>query len=162
MVVDVVIEIPQGSQNKYELDHHTGRLRLDRVLYSPVHYPAEYGFVENTLSQDGDPVDVLVLTSFPTFPGCTVRGRIVGLLLMTDDKGLDNKILAVAQDDPRFDHIHELSDVPEHILREIAHFFSSYKHLEGKSVTIDGWRGRAEGEAELAAGIERFPQPKAP
>ncbi|MHB1611594.1 MAG: inorganic diphosphatase, partial [Sulfobacillus sp.] len=116
MEVDVTIEIPQGSQNKYEVDHETGRIRLDRVLHSPFHYPVEYGFVEDTLSEDGDPIDVMVLTSFPTFPGCVIRSKIVGLLEMTDDKGVDNKILPVAVDDPRFRHIENLDDVNAHTL----------------------------------------------
>lgn len=156
MDVDVTIEIPQGSQNKYEADHETGRIKLDRVLHSPFHYPVEYGFVENTLSEDGDPIDVMVLTSFPTFPGCVIRGRIVGLLEMTDDKGIDNKILAVAVDDPRFSHIEDLNSVNQHTLKEIAHFFSTYKQLEGKAVTIGGWLSKEHGERVLQECVSRF------
>lgn len=156
MEVDVVIEIPQGSQNKYEVDHKTGRVRLDRVLYSPVHYPTEYGFVDETLSEDGDPIDVLVLATFPTFPGCVMRARIIGLLEMVDDKGIDNKLLAVAADDPRFDHIQSLTDVPAHRLKEIAHFFEHYKELENKAVQIGGWKDAQAALAVLEDCIARY------
>ncbi|AEJ39973.1 Inorganic diphosphatase [Sulfobacillus acidophilus TPY] len=156
MIVDVVIEIPRGSQNKYEVDHETGRIRLDRVLFSPMHYPAEYGLIENTLSEDGDPLDALVLTSFPTFPGCIVRARIVGLLEMSDDKGVDNKLLGVAADDPRFDGIQSLDDVNPHILKEIPHFFQTYKQLENKEVEIRGWKGTEEALKVLEASRQRY------
>ncbi|MCY0865470.1 MAG: inorganic diphosphatase [Sulfobacillus sp.] len=156
MIVDVVIEIPRGSQNKYEVDHETGRIRLDRVLFSPMHYPAEYGLIENTLSEDGDPLDALVLTSFPTFPGCIVRARIVGLLEMSDDKGVDNKLLGVAADDPRFDGIQSLDDVNPHILKEIPHFFQTYKQLENKEVEIRGWKGTDEALKVLEASRQRY------
>jgi len=156
MIVDVVIEIPRGSQNKYEVDHETGRIRLDRVLFSPMHYPAEYGLIENTLSEDGDPLDALVLTSFPTFPGCIVRARIVGLLEMSDDKGVDNKLLGVAADDPRFDGIQSLDDVNPHILKEIPHFFQTYKQLENKEVEIRGWKGTEDALKVLEASRQRY------
>lgn len=156
MTVDVVIEIPRGSQNKYEVDHHTGRVRLDRVLHSSMHYPAEYGFVENTLSEDGDPIDVLVLMSFPTFPGCVVRTRIIGMLDMTDDKGVDTKLLAVASDDPRFDQVQSLQDVNPHTLKEIPHFFQTYKQLENKDVTIGGWKDEKAALQVLEECRQRF------
>jgi inorganic pyrophosphatase len=139
MVVQAIIEIPAGSQNKYEYDHRTHRVRLDRVLYSPFHYPAEYGFVPDTVAEDGDPIDIIVLLSQPTFPGCELRARLIGLLEMEDDKGVDDKLLAVAADDPRYDTVTRLQDVSPHTLREIAHFFESYKALEGKSVRVDRW-----------------------
>ncbi len=154
--VEVIIEIPQGSQNKYEVDHETGKIRLDRVLHSPFHYPMEYGFVDHTLGEDGDPIDVMVLSSFPTFPGCVINARIVGLLEMEDDKGVDNKILAVAVDDPRFTHITNLDQVNAHTLKEIAHFFASYKQLEGKTTTIGGWLPKEDGERVLAESQSRY------
>jgi inorganic pyrophosphatase len=141
LVVDAFIEIPTGSQNKYEFDKETGRFKLDRVLFSPFHYPTEYGYIENTLAEDGDPLDILVLTSFPTFPGCVIETRVIGVLIMTDDKGKDEKLLGVPTEDPRFRHVQTLEDVAPHILDEIAHFFSVYKDLEKKKVTIDGWEG---------------------
>lgn len=156
MTVDVVIEIPQGSQNKYEVDHESGRVRLDRVLHSPMHYPAEYGFVENTLGEDADPIDVLVLTSFPTFPGCIISTRLIGMLEMTDDKGVDTKLLGVAADDPRYHHVQSLDDVNPHALREIPHFFQTYKQLENKEVTIGGWKGAADAVKVLEESRERF------
>jgi inorganic pyrophosphatase len=141
LIVDAFIEIPTGSQNKYEFDKETGKFKLDRVLFSPFHYPTEYGYIENTLAEDGDPLDVLVLTSFPTFPGCVIETRVIGVLIMTDDKGKDEKLLGVPTEDPRFRHVHTLEDVAPHVLDEIAHFFSVYKDLEKKKVTIDGWEG---------------------
>ncbi len=156
MQVDVVIEIPQGSQNKYEVDHETGRVRLDRVLYSPMHYPAEYGFIEHTLGEDGDPLDVLVLSTFPTFPGCIVSARIIGMLEMADEKGVDTKLLGVAADDPRYHHVHTLEDVNPHVLKEIPHFFQTYKQLEHKEVTIGGWKGEAEALQILQEALARY------
>lgn len=141
IVVEAIIEIPAGSQNKYEFDKEKGVLRLDRVLYSPVHYPTDYGYVENTLEEDGDPIDVLVLVTNPTVPGCIVDTRVIGVLSMADDKGVDNKLLGVAAKDPRWAHVKDLSDVPPHRLREIEHFFKTYKDLEGKTTEIKGWFG---------------------
>ncbi len=156
MKVDVVIEIPQGSQNKYEVDHETGRVRLDRVLYSPMHYPAEYGFIADTLGEDGDPIDVLVLATFPTFPGCIVNARILGMLEMSDEKGVDTKLLAVMADDPRFDHVQSLDDVNPHALKEIPHFFETYKQLEKKETHIGGWKGEADALRVLEEARRRY------
>ena len=139
--LSVTVEIPSGSRNKYEFDHQLNRFRLDRVLYSSVHYPCDYGFVEGTLADDGDPLDVLVVISEPTFPGCIVRSRPVGVLDMRDDKGHDYKVLAVAADDPRWDETKELGDLSPHRLREIENFFQIYKELEGRPVEIFGWLG---------------------
>jgi len=136
-----MIEIPAGSQNKYEFDKERGLLRLDRVLYSPVHYPADYGYIEGTLEQDGDPIDILVLVTNPTVPGCIVDTRLIGVLVMADDKGVDSKLLGVAANDPRWAQVHNLDDVPPHRLREIEHFFRTYKDLEGKETVIKGWFG---------------------
>lgn len=149
LIVEALIEIPAGSQNKYEFDKEKGVLRLDRVLYSPVHYPTDYGFVENTLEEDGDPIDIMVMVTNPTVPGCIVECRVVGVLAMADDKGVDNKLLGVPIRDPRFAEIRDVSDVPGHYLREIEHFFQTYKELEGKQTTIRGWGDRVEARKAL-------------
>ncbi|BCU81749.1 inorganic pyrophosphatase [Polycladomyces abyssicola] len=148
LIVDAFIEIPSGSQNKYEYDKEKGVFRLDRVLYSPMHYPTEYGYLESTLAEDGDPLDILVLTTFPTFPGCVIRSRVIGVLLMSDDKGQDEKLLAVPADDPRWDHVKSLDDVAPHVLKEIEHFFQVYKDLENKETKIEGWK-----DAQFAADL---------
>lgn len=155
LIVDVLIEIPTGSQNKYEFDKEKGRYILDRVLYSPMHYPTEYGYLENTLAEDGDPVDVLVLATFPTFPGCMIEARVIGVLMMTDDKGKDEKILAVPTQDPRWKNVHSLDDVAPHTLKEISHFFQVYKDLENKTVQIDGWEGVETAARLVQEGITR-------
>ena len=146
--VNVVVEIPRGSSNKIEYDADLGVFRLDRVLYSPLYYPCEYGFVANTLFEDGDPLDILVLSTQPTFTGCVVVARPVGVLKMGDDKGQDDKILGVSAHDPRFERVTRLEDVSEHRLKEILHFFAVYKDLEDKEVTIQGWEG-AEAAQQL-------------
>lgn len=140
LVVDAFIEIPTGSQNKYEYDKENGVFRLDRVLFSPMHYPTEYGYLEGTLAEDGDPLDILVLTTFPTFPGCVISSRVIGVLIMSDDKGQDEKLLAVPVDDPRWNEVKSLDDVAPHILKEIEHFFKVYKDLENKQTHIEGWK----------------------
>lgn len=140
-IVDAFIEIPTGSQNKYEFDKETGTFRLDRVLFSPMHYPTEYGYLDHTLALDGDPLDILVLTTFPTFPGCVISSRVIGVLVMSDDKGQDEKLLAVPVDDPRWNGVNSLEDIQPHILKEIEHFFKVYKDLENKLTKIDGWEG---------------------
>jgi len=140
-LVEVTVEIPSGSRNKYEYDHRRGRFVLDRTLYSSVHYPCDYGFIEGSLADDGDPLDVLVVIAEPTFPGCVVRARPIGVLDMVDEKGHDFKILAVAHDDPRWDSTHALGDLSPHRLREIENFFDTYKALEQRETTINGWLG---------------------
>jgi inorganic pyrophosphatase len=142
--IEVVVEIPSGSRNKYEYDHERGRFVLDRVLYSSVHYPADYGFLEGTMAEDGDPLDVLVLIAEPTFPGCVVRARPVGVLDMADDKGHDHKVLAVAHDDPRWQAVDRLEHLQPHLLLEIETFFRTYKHLEGRLTEVTGWLGVEE------------------
>ena len=140
--VDALIEIAKGSRNKYELDESSGRLRLDRVLHSSVHYPADYGFVMETLARDGDHLDVLVLSEEPSLPGTLQRVRPIGLLDMEDEKGPDEKVLAVPTGDPRFDDVRSLDDLPRHWQKEIATFFDTYKTLEdGKGAIVRGWRG---------------------
>lgn len=157
-IVDAVIEIPTGSQNKYEYDKDTGKWMLDRVLYSPMHYPSEYGYLENTLALDGDPLDILVLTSFPTFPGCVISSRVIGVLLMSDDKGQDEKLLAVPVKDPRWDNVNNLDDVAPHILKEIEHFFKVYKDLENKETHIDKWDGVQKANTLIDESIARCPK----
>ncbi|MCO5177826.1 MAG: inorganic diphosphatase [Thermomicrobiales bacterium] len=138
-VVDAFIEIPKGSRNKYEFDESVGRFRLDRVLYSSVHYPTDYGYIEHTLAPDGDHLDILVVVHEPTFPGCLVESRPVGGLDMADEKGSDFKVLAVPTGDPRFDHVHTLRDLAPHTLLEIEAFFATYKLLEPKDTEVLGW-----------------------
>ena len=154
--IEVVVEIPSGSRNKYEFDHARHRFVLDRVLYSSVHYPCDYGFIEGSMADDGDPLDVLVIISEPTFPGCVVRARPVGVLDMKDDKGHDYKILAVANDDPRWDATATLEDLSPHRLREIENFFQTYKALEDRETDVSGWLGLDDAwriiDAAMAAG----------
>lgn len=138
--LEAVIEIPRGSRNKYEFDHKRGVYRLDRVLYSSMHYPTDYGFIEGTLSGDGDPLDILVIVEEPTFPGCHVRARPIGTLDMQDEKGPDEKILAVLEDDPRFGGIDAIEQLQEHWIKEIAAFFRTYKELQGVAVEVRGWQ----------------------
>ena len=157
MEFDVLIEIPRGSRNKYEVDHHSGRMRLDRTLFTATQYPADYGYIEDTLGEDGDPLDALVLLpGDPLYPGVLVRCRTIGMFRMTDEKGGDDKVLCVPCD-PRFDDIQDVHDVPDWDLDEIKHFFERYKDLEpGKWVKAEGWEDRAAAERELEASIERF------
>lgn len=142
-LIEVVVEIPRGSRNKYELDKERGVMRLDRVLYSSVHYPTDYGFVVGTLAEDGDALDALVIVDEPTFPGCHIIARPIGVLDMRDEKGPDQKILAVPIGDPRFSEIFDLRDIGQHWLREIENFFQTYKALEPKWTEVVGWEDRA-------------------
>ena len=157
MEFDVFIEIPKGTRNKYELDHETGRIRLDRTLFTATMYPEDYGFIENTLGEDGDPLDALVLLDEPTFPGCLILCRAVGMFRMSDEKGGDDKVLCVPAHDPRMTRFKDLEDVEKFELLEIQHFFETYKDLEpGKSVEGATWVGREEAEAEIHRSYERF------
>lgn len=142
--VPVIIEIPTGSRNKYEWDPALNRFRYDRMLFSSVHYPADYGFVPDTLSEDGDPLDALVLVAEPTFPGCYIEAKPVGLFKMVDEKGPDHKLLCVPVADPLWAGIDDIEEVPPHLLSEIAHFFSIYKSLEAKEVEVEGWFDRRQ------------------
>ena len=145
--IDIVIEIPQGSRNKYEFDHELNAFRLDRRLFSATVYPADYGFLPGTLAEDGDPLDALVLLADPTFPGCVVRARPVGIFWMTDEKGPDAKLICVPDGDPTWDGVNDLEELPAHLLDEIRHFFDVYKDLEpDKSSSTAGYEG-----AEAAA-----------
>jgi len=155
--IDVLVEIPRGSRNKYEVDHDSGRIRLDRTLFTATAYPADYGFVPDTLAEDGDPIDAMVLVNEPTFPGCLVAARPIGVFWMSDENGPDAKLLCVPDHDPRFARQRDISDVPDLQLREIGHFFDVYKDLEpGKSTNTRGWAGAAEAERTLDEAIERF------
>ena len=154
---DAVIEIPKGSRNKYEVDHETGRVYLDRVLYTGFVYPTDYGFFEETLGEDGDPLDVLVLLDYPVFPGVGVKVRPVGVLKMSDEAGGDDKVVAVLAKDPRWDHIQDVSDLDEWTKGEIGHFFEHYKDLEpNKWVKVDQWGDAAEAERLVGEAFERF------
>jgi inorganic pyrophosphatase len=154
---DVVIEIPKGSRNKYEVDHETGRVYLDRVLFTSFVYPTDYGFFENTLGDDGDPLDALVLLEYPVFPGVGVKVRPVAVLNMSDEAGGDAKIIAVPYKDPRWQHIQDVNDIPEQTRKEIEHFFARYKDLEpGKFVNIEGWGDAAEADALVQKAIAKL------
>ena len=143
-VVDAIIEIPFGSKNKFEIDEKTHRIKLDRVLYSAMSYPAEYGYIENTLSDDGDPLDILVITNAATYPGCIVPARILGYLKMIDNGMLDYKLIAVVDADPRFNEIQELSDLPQFRLEEIKDFFTNYKKLQEIPVEVGEYYDKEE------------------
>jgi inorganic pyrophosphatase len=154
---DVVIEIPKGQRNKYEMDHQTGRIRLDRMLFTSTRYPADYGFIEHTLAEDGDPLDALVLLDEPTFPGCLIRSRAIGMFRMRDEKGRDDKVLCVPSTDPRMAHLHDIADVSEFDLLEIRHFFEVYKALEpGKEVEAARWVGKREADDEIESCRKRL------
>ena len=143
-IVDALIEIPLGSKNKYEIDKVTGRITLDRVLYASMIYPAEYGILENTLAPDGDALDILVICSDPTFPGCIVPARVLGYLDMMDNGKLDYKLISVVNCDPHYDDVQELSDLSPFTLKEIANFFSNYKILQGMTVEVGSYHGRED------------------
>jgi inorganic pyrophosphatase len=154
--VRAVIEIPGGSKNKYELDKPSGLLKLDRVLFSAVHYPADYGFIPGTLAEDGDPLDVLVLLTQPSFPGCLMEVRPLGVLELRDKGKRDQKVLAVLLEDPLEEEYEKLSDVPGYLRREIEQFFRTYKDLEGKQVKVRGWRPRKAAHRAIAQCIRRY------
>jgi inorganic pyrophosphatase len=154
---DVLIEIPKGHRNKYEMDHTTNRIRLDRTLFTSTQYPADYGYVEDTLGADGDPLDAMVLLPEPTFPGCLIRCRTIGMFRMTDEKGGDDKLMCVPANDPRQEHLRDIHHMPEFDKLEIQHFFEVYKDLEpGKSVEGATWAGRDDAEAEIILSRRRL------
>lgn len=157
--IEFFVEVPMGSRNKYEWDFARQTFVLDRMLFTAVRYPGDYGFIPETLALDGDHLDVVCILGEPTFPGCTIQARVLGMLDMSDDKGPDEKILAVADNDPRWQDLRELEDVPKHLLDEIAHFFEIYKDLEQKLVDVRGWRDRAAALQVIAESRERFPGP---
>ena len=155
-LIEVIVEIPRGSRNKYELDKQTGLFKFDRLLYSAVHYPGDYGFIPRTLADDGDPLDVLVMTTEPTFSGCLVPVRPLGVFEMRDEKGFDEKILAVPLDDPLYNEYHGLDDVASHYLREVEHFFEIYKELEGVRTSALGWKDLARARQIIADCIRLY------
>ena len=157
MEFDVLVEIPMGQRNKYELDHKTGRIRLDRMLFTSTRYPHDYGFIEETLGEDGDPLDALVILEEPTFPGCLIRCRPIGMFHMRDEAGGDDKVLCVPATDPRLEHLRDINHVSKFDRLEIQHFFEVYKDLEpGKSVEGATWTDVAEAEAEIIESRERY------
>jgi inorganic pyrophosphatase len=156
-----LVEIPKGSRNKYEYDHDMDVIKLDRFLFSSMVYPTDYGFIPDTLGQDGDPLDAMVLVSEPTFPGCVIDVKAIALFRMEDDKGIDDKVLCVPLTDPAWNTLKTLEDVPDQLRKEIAHFFSVYKDLEQKKVNVDGWYSREEALEEIAASRERCKESKA-
>jgi inorganic pyrophosphatase len=154
--VEIVVEVPQGSRNKYEMDHATGRIRLDRMLFTSTRYPLDYGFIPDTLAEDGDPLDAMIMLGEATFPGCRVTARPVGVFWMSDEHGPDAKVLAVPAGDPRYADLHEIDDVPGHLRREITQFFDVYKDLEpNKSTDVRGWQDRAAAEQVIADAVDR-------
>lgn len=156
LTFDMSVEIPRGTKNKYEMDHLTGRIRLDRTLFTSTQYPYDYGFIEGTLGEDGDPLDAMVIVAEPTFPGCLIECRAVAMFQMQDEMGGDDKVLCIPTADTRNDYLDDLDDIPEYMLLEIEHFFTVYKDLEpGKSVEGATWVGRAEAEREILASTER-------
>lgn len=155
-VVRVIIEIPKNSTNKYEYDGNLGIFRLDRALYSPMHYPGDYGFIPGTLADDGDPLDILVLVDEPSFTGCLMEVRPVGILHMVDQTENDEKVLAVPTKNPRFDSVHTTSQVFPHTLREIEYFFSIYKELQGMRTEIKGWEGPREARKTIMETRQRY------
>jgi inorganic pyrophosphatase len=157
-VVHAIVEIPKGRRSKFEVDKLTGLMRLDRYLYSSSHYPGDYGFIPQTLADDGDALDVLVMVNEPTFSGCLIEARALGLFRMTDRGLHDYKVLGVPHTDPLFSEMQELDDVPAHFLREVEHFFATYKQLEGVAIETQGWADRRWALAEIEASVERFRQ----
>ncbi len=155
-VINVIVEIPKGSQNKYEYDKKRGIIKLDRVLFSPFFYPGEYGIIPQTYAEDGDPMDALVLVSNHTYPGVLIESRPIGMLRMKDGGEMDNKILCVAKDDVRYNNLKDIADLDSHYLKEIGHFFEVYKQLEGKKVEILGWKNAASAKKEVLAGIKLY------
>ncbi|MCA9398837.1 MAG: inorganic diphosphatase [Candidatus Omnitrophica bacterium] len=154
--IPVIVEIPKGSRNKYEYDKEKKMLVFDRMLFSSVHYPTDYGFIPDTLALDGDPLDALVLVTEPTFPGCYIESRPIGLFKMTDEKGPDEKVMCVPIRDPLWNHIHSLDEVAPHLLLEIEHFFHVYKDLEEKKTAVEGWHDVKEAVKIIQESRERY------
>ncbi len=155
-VVNAIVEIPKGRRSKFEVDKETGLFRLDRYLYSSSHYPGDYGFIPQSLAEDNDPLDILVMVNEATFTGCLIEARIVGLFRMRDRGANDFKVLGVPHRDPLFDEFQDLGDVPAHYLREVEHFFLTYKQLEGVAIESLGWGPAAEATAEVRASVDRY------
>jgi inorganic pyrophosphatase len=154
--VNAIVEIPKGRRSKFEVDQATGLMRFDRYLYSSSHYPGDYGFIPQTLAEDGDNLDILVMVNEPTFSGCLIQARVVGLFRMIDRGLNDYKVLAVPNSDPLFAEFQDLENVPKHFLREVEHFFASYKLLEGVTIITQGWDNAAAASAEVHASVDRY------
>jgi len=157
MQVTMVVEIPKGSRNKYEMDHETGEIFLDRMLFTATRYPADYGFIPDTLADDGDPLDIMALVTEPTFPGCRLRVRPIGVFLMEDQGHADHKVLRALLGDPMWPDAENLEDIPGHVLSEVEHFFQVYKELEKKKTAVIGWRPREEALAVIERALEAYP-----
>lgn len=153
---DVLIEIPKGSRNKYEYDFDLKKIRYDRMIFSSMMYPADYGFIPETLALDGDPLDVLVLVTEPTFPGCVMEVKPIGVFHMADEKGPDEKVICVPISDPIWNKHHDLNDVNPHLIKEIEHFFQVYKDLEQKKVDVEGWGDLEEANTIIDECIKRY------
>jgi len=160
-IVRMIVEIPRNSANKYEYDAKLGLFRMDRALYSPLHYPGDYGFIPGTLAEDGDPMDVLALVQEPSFTGCVFEVRPVGILLMEDNDERDQKILAVPTRNPRYDQIHTMDQIFPHVRREIEHFFTIYKELEGRVTRMQGWGGPADARKAIVESRKAYLEKKA-
>lgn len=161
ITISVMIEIPKGCRNKYEYDKKRKVIKFDRMLFSAMHYPSDYGFIPKTLAQDGDPLDALVLVWEPTFPGCFIEAKPVGLFKMWDEKGPDEKILCVPIMDPLWNHINRLADAPPHLLKEIGHFFAVYKELEEKKTGVEGWEDRESAIRIIKESRQRYRKQRA-
>jgi len=158
-IINAIVEIPKETHNKYEYDEKLDIIKLDRVLHSPMHYPVDYGFIPQTRSQDGDHLDVMIITNSPVFTGCLIEVRPIGVLIMSDENGDDEKILAVPLKNPNYDYVKNLKDVDEHFLKELVHFFSEYKRLENnKDVAIKGWLNRAEAYKIIKQSLKVYQQ----
>lgn len=155
-VVNAIVEIPKGRRSKFELDYATGLFKLDRYLFSSSHYPGDYGFIPQTLAEDGDALDILIMVNEPTFTGCLIHARVIGLFRMTDRGHADYKVLGVPHTDPLFAEYQALDDVPPHFLREVEHFFVTYKQLEGAAIQPGGWLPAEDALAEVDASIGRY------
>ena len=155
-VVFCIVEIPKGSRNKYEYQEDTGVIKLDRVLYSSIHYPGDYGLIPRTFCGDGDPLDILVMTNHPTFPGCLIEARPIGVFRMRDAGLTDDKVLAVPATDPIFNDYHDIGDIPQHFLAEVAHFFQVYKDLEKVGIEAIGWESVAAAHEVITQAIQLF------
>ena len=157
-IINAIVEIAKETHNKYEYDEELDIIKLDRVLHSPMHYPVDYGFIPETRSKDGDHLDVMIITNSPVFTGCLIEVRPIGVLVMTDEAGDDEKILAVPLKNPNYDHIKSLKDVEPHFLKELTHFFTEYKRLENKDVTVKDWMGKTEAYKIIRQSIKVYKQ----
>jgi inorganic pyrophosphatase len=155
-LVRMIVEIPKNSSNKYEYDCKLGVFRLDRPLYSPMHYPGDYGFIPGTLAEDGDPLDIVVLVEEPSFPGCMIEARPIGMLNMLDQEERDEKVVAVPNRSPRYQEIHTIDQLAVHVRREIEHFFTIYKELEGKRTRMEGWHGPRQARDAIVSSRRRY------